>query len=341
MVIKIVLTGIGHQVPDEKIDNSFFDEIGIDSSSKWIKEKTGICNRYSVLKKTDILLLSQGKTNHLELQRSGKIKPMVSMALEPWKKVVHRANKEGDKIFEPDLLLSGTSVPDYDIPANACTIGASLGFRGTCAFDVNSACSSFLVDLEVSAAMMRSQETFTSSAIFNLERYSTRLDYSDRKSCILFGDGGTAALLEKGDFNRGLELIDSQLYSDVSGYSHVTIPVSGTFRQEGRIVQKFAISRSCEVSTQIVERNGLSFSDISYFIGHQANLRMLQSVVNKLNLKEEQHLYNVDTFGNQGAAGAPSVLSQNWEKFKKDDFILLTVVGSGLTWGAALFRCLS
>jgi 3-oxoacyl-[acyl-carrier-protein] synthase-3 len=207
-------------------------------------------------------------------------------------------------------------------------------------FDVNSACSSFVVDLMVAVDLLMSGR-FKSAAIFNPERYSMRMDYGDRRNCILFGDGATAAVITCEDdtsCHDGLEVLDVVTFSEPMKFEAVKMKVGHNFEQEGSVVQKFAISETIRSTSKILERNQLTTSSINYFISHQANLRMLESVVNRMGIKKEAHLYNVDKFGNQGAAGAPSVLSMNWDLFQEGDFIVLTVVGSGLTWGSVLLR---
>jgi 3-oxoacyl-[acyl-carrier-protein] synthase-3 len=176
------------------------------------------------------------------------------------------------------------------------------------------------------------------TALFIAERYSMRIDYSDRATACLFGDGSAGAILEAGDGHSGLEIIDTFITSAPSKFDTVRIPVGGTFWQNGSAVQKFAITKTIHGAKEMMERHDLSPEKIDYFIGHQANLRMLQSVARKLGLNDQQHLFNVNQFGNQGAAGAPSVLSMNWDRFKTGDLILISVVGSGLTWGSALLR---
>ena len=233
------------------------------------------------------------------------------------------------------LLVCGTSVPDWCIPANACVIADRIGLAGV-AVDLNSACSSFIVDLHFARQMLLGG-TVAKILVCNPERYSLRLNYNDRSSCMLFGDGSACAVL-KSEANSGLEIIDTEVYSLPADYSKVVIPDEGKFLQQGKAVQKFAITRTIEATRKILQRNSYTISDISYFIGHQANKRMLDSVVGKLGLTANQHLSNVVEFGNQGAAGAPIVLAQNWQRFRVDDLIVVTVVGSGLTWGSALLR---
>jgi 3-oxoacyl-[acyl-carrier-protein] synthase-3 len=195
-----------------------------------------------------------------------------------------------------------------------------------------------VVNLHVAASMLKAGSA-NEIAVFNPERYSIRLNYTDRASCVLFGDGCAAAWLAK-DADRGLEVIDTYIESMPSKYDLIQIPDGGHFYQNGQAVQKFAITRTMEITNRILERNQLKTSDINYFVGHQANLRMITTAATKMGFQDRQHLFNVDRFGNQGAAGAPAVMSMNWDQFRSGDLIVAAVVGSGLTWGAALFRCL-
>lgn len=339
MTTSIVLTSMGHFHPHHRIPNEFFDSLGIESSAHWIEERTGIKNRFSVLPPAALTKLRHGQRTYAQMRHEGNIPSLAGMSIAPWRMLRERAELSED--FQPDLLICGTSVPDFDIPANAAMIAAELKLDRTMVFDVNSACSSFVTDLRVAASLLQTT-SLRSAAIFNVERYTLRLDYSDRRNCVLFGDGAACALLQKvpssGPSTRGLELVDCRMHSDVSGAEVVQIPVGGHFSQVGARVQRFAIGKTCEVSNELLRAHNLSVDDISYFVGHQANLRMLESCAEKLGFSAVQHLYNVDTHGNQGAAGAPAVLSQHWSRFKSGDLILVAVVGSGLTWGGALLR---
>ncbi len=324
---------MGHEVPENCIENSFFTTLDIGSSSDWVVEKTGIKSRYSVLTPNLIRSLRSGKYQYLELKKKGKIRTLADLSLKPWKTAISVGQKEN---YDPPLLICGTSTPDYDIPANASSIAKHLEVGSTC-FDVQSACSSFMSGMQVATSLIQSG-FYSSASLFNVERYSTRLDYTDKRSCILFGDGATCTIFETGENLNGFEILDICLESDGSGADSVKIPYGETFYQNGSAVQKFAITKTCYITNKIMDRNQLGPKDIQYFVGHQANLRMLQSSVKKLNFSNEQHLYNVDLFGNQGGAGAPSVLAQNWHKFRDGDMVIATVVGSGLTWGSCLLK---
>ena len=327
---------MGHNVPNEKIKNDFFESLEIGTTADWIKQRTGITSRHSVLSKSQIKAISLGKITALELMQANKLQSIANLSQASWQQLTSQKLRSG-QTQACDVVICGTSVPDYDIPANASQIAKSLDLVKPICLDVNTACSSFVSNLAVAKALLEST-TQKKIAIFNVERYSIKLDYRNRESCILFGDGATACLVESGKDLKGLQLIDVMLESDPSMSHQVMIPYGGLFSQKGRVVQKFAIHRTCEMTREILTKHKLETSDVNYFIGHQANLRMLQSATRHLGFKAEQHLYNVDRYGNQGAAGAPSVLSENWSSFQVGDYVVLTVVGAGLTWGAALFQ---
>jgi 3-oxoacyl-[acyl-carrier-protein] synthase-3 len=342
---RIVLTGMGHFFPDTVLDNQFFDELNIGSAAQWIDERVGIKERRSVMAREDIIKLRHGQTTRAELVQSGRIMTIASMVEAPWRQAKQRAlaarpaGNPGDVTI--DTAICGTSVPDWDIPANACSVAGRLGLD-VAAFDINSACSTFAVNLHAARALLLSGSS-NAVGIFNAERYTTRVDYTDRSSCVLFGDSASAAILEAEPRTAspglsGLELIDTIVHSDPTGYEHVRLPEGGYFSQNGQAVQKFAVTKTVHVTLEILAKNGLDKADISYFIGHQANFRMLDYACQKNGIGPDRHLFNVDVRGNQGATGASTVLSTHWDKYKSGDIIVVAVVGSGLTWGAALFR---
>ncbi len=330
---KIFLVSMGHAFPPHAIPNEFFEELGIGSSAQWIVERTGIERRYSVLHPDTLRKLQNKTLSYVDVLRDSALGMSIpQFATAPWQMAMKRAHAT----LNPEVVICGTSIPDYDIPANASSIAAHLKLSSFC-FDANSACSSFLTDLLIAKGLL-SSKAFSTAAIFTPERYSIRLDYTDRKSSFLFGDGSAATYLTRAVKSKGFEILDVRMQSDASGYESVQIPVGGCFDQNGAAVQRFAIKRTCESTLDILNQNSLDLSQVQYFVGHQANLRMLQSVCTKLGISDDQHLYNVDQFGNQGAAGGPIVLSQNWDRFVSGDLVVMTLVGAGLTWGSALLR---
>lgn len=334
---KIVITSMGHYHPKNDISNKFFEELDIGSDTNWVLDRTGIESRRSVLTEKELIELKNDSNFLSQLRKNKALETIAEMGGKSFSVLKERVSS-GDTSLEDeiDCLICGTSVPDWDIPANAATISANIGVKAT-SFDVNSACSSFIVDLHVARGLINSGQN-NCIGIFNPERYSLRLNYNDKKTCILFGDGCSSALVKKGNNLSGLEVLDTVVTSDPSKFETVSIPVDGLFDQNGKAVQKFAITKTISTVDSLLKRNNLNAKDLSYFIGHQANLRMITSASDRLGLNPSKHLYNVDKFGNQGAAGAPCVLSMNWERFQPGDLIAVAVVGSGLTWGGALLR---
>ena len=319
--------------PGEPIDNRFFSDLDIGSDESWIEDRTGIRSRHSVLAKEDILRLGKKETSIEQLRAAGSVMSVAEMAqrsIANWPSWPQAAEAL-------DTVICGTSIADFTIPANASSIAAAVSVSAA-AYDVNSACSSFVTGLHVARALIGTGSS-TSALLVNPERYTLSLDFNDRNSCVLFGDACATTLLssEQGQ-RKSLEVIDTFVDSDPRGFEKVQIPLQGHFIQDGKAVQKFAISKTVLSVQTILKRNGLGTTDISYFVGHQANLRMLESARKRLELSPKQHLFNVDRCGNQGAAGAPAVLAANWESFRDGDLIAAAVVGSGLTWGAALLR---
>ncbi len=325
---------LGHYHPDTVLDNKFFEELDIGSDTAWVEERTGILSRRSVLDKQSIRALRTGDTTLAQLRADGKVMSLASMTEPAWALLCKRYPEIRPEAI--DAVICGTSIPDFDIPANASTIAERLGLN-CLSFDANSACSSFVLDLHLARNLILAGAN-KKVALFNPERYSLRMDFKDRNSCILFGDGCSAALVSNQPKPGSLKIIDTVIVSDPSGYDLVKIPVDHCFSQNGKAVQKFAISKTLEATHHILERNQLTANDIAYFTGHQANLRMVMSAAERLGLSTEKHLHNVESLGNQGAAGAPSVLSMHWDSFKTGDLIVIAVVGSGLTWGSALLQ---
>ncbi|MFY7929130.1 MAG: 3-oxoacyl-ACP synthase III family protein, partial [Oligoflexus sp.] len=293
----IYLQSMGHYHPETVLDNHFFESLDIGSDSVWVEERTGIEARRSVLAPDDIRALKAGRTTLQALRTEGRVMPIADMSVPAWTLLRERyPDLDPSKI---EVLICGTSIPDFDIPANAGTIASRLGLN-CLSFDANSACSSFVLDLHLARSLIRSG-AHRKIAIFNPERYSLRVDFNDRNTCVLFGDGCSAALVSSVPRPGSIRVIDTFLMSDPSGHDLVKIPVGHTFSQNGKAVQKFAITRTIEATLQILERNNLTPSDVTYFTGHQANLRMVTSAADRLGIAADRHLHNVEHLGNQGA----------------------------------------
>jgi len=325
---ELQILGLGHWHPDAVIDNAFLEALGIETNDEWILERTGIRTRRTVLNLDYIrnTLNADPRQSHAASSATNAQagSSAARMAL----------SRAGLKPSDIGLVLAGGCSPQHTIPAEACLVAAELGIEAP-AYDIASACSSF-------AAQVHTLLNTKSSAlpdyilIVNPENTTRTVDYRDRSSAVLWGDGAAAAVLsprKPGKFG----VLGTVLHSDPSGWDKVSIPTGEHFRQNGSAVQSFAIRKSGDTWKELAPLFG---TESPYFIGHQANLLMLSSVCERAGIPAELHLSNVREFGNCGAAGAPSVLSQNWDRFRSGDEVGLVVVGSGLTWGGVALRTL-
>jgi 3-oxoacyl-[acyl-carrier-protein] synthase III len=232
------------------------------------------------------------------------------------------------------MVIAGCSATDTSAPAEACNIAGELGMEVP-AFDVSSACTSLYAQLHLMSLLdpARAPEWVLLVAP---ETLTKTVDYGDRAAAVLWGDGAAAALVSLRHPGRALVLA-SEIESSPAARDKVVVPRGGHFRQEGRTVQMFGIKRMIQGVTrlrQAFEEEGRVF----HFVGHQANLRMLESVRNGAGIAPERHHTNVEWFGNTGAASSASVLSMNWEKWRDSDDVAVAGVGAGLTWSSYLVR---
>ncbi|NNM54617.1 MAG: ketoacyl-ACP synthase III [Spirochaetales bacterium] len=312
---------MGHFHPENVLDNAFFESLDIGTDDQWITERVGIHTRRTVLP-LDYIRSTYNADPRAAHEAS--LYTNAQTGAQAARMALGRARLTPADI---GLVIAGGCSPQYTIPAEACQIAAELGIEATC-FDLNSACSSFVAGLHF--ILSQRPETLPDYILLvNPENTTRTIDYRDRSSAVLWGDGTSAAILST-RVPSAFRVTKSTLHSDPSGWSKVKISTGGHFTQNGSAVQAFAIRKSSESLREM--REHLNHPQ-AYFIGHQANLTMLSSVCERLEVPPHRHLYNVDQFGNCGAAGAPGVLSQNWERFVPGDAIALVVVGSGLTWG--------
>lgn len=322
----IYLHGMGHFHPDTIITNRFISELDIGSDEQWIMERVGISSRYTSL-----------SLDYIRETRNADPR-------EAWEASLYSRQELGGKAaslaldragISPDdigLVISGTSTPEHTIPAEAACIAAGLNIDAPC-FDLNSACSTFLVQLAFLDAM-RPEKTPPYMLIINPENYTHVVDYSDRNTAPLFGDGASAAVVS-------LTVPSDKVFSHIQCHSSpmewntVRIPRMGHFTQQGHVVQGFAIRTATRCLRRLQAIDPESESGLT-FIGHQANFLMLNHVCERCNIPENQHWYNVVDHGNTGASSAPSVLSQNWDNLYDGQRLAMVVVGSGLTWAESL-----
>ncbi len=316
------ILGLGHFHPENVIDNAFLEDLDIGTSDAWIRERVGIRTRRTVL---PLDYIRETRNRNIQEGQEAALYSNAQSGAHASRMALERAGITPDAV---GMVVAGGCSPQHTTPAEACTIAAELGITAPC-FDLNSACSSFAAHLHFLAGM-QSDALPDYILTVNVENTTRTVDYSDRNTAVLWGDGTAAAVVSPRHTGR-LRFGTSLLRSDPGNWQKVIIPTGGHFDQNGPAVQGFAIRKTGECIKDL--RSALSGENF-WFVGHQANLLMLQSVVSRAGIDSDRHLFNVQDFGNCGAAGAPSVLSQNWERFQTGDEILLAVVGAGLTWGA-------
>ena len=313
--------GIGHYHPENIIDNSFLEELGIGTTNDWIVTRTGIETRRTVLP-LDYIRTTRNRNprcadevSTLDNAETGHRAALMAL---------RRANLAPQDI---GMVIAGGSAPRMGSPAEASIVAERLGIAAPC-FDVNSACSTFAVQMRM-LSQMRDLPDFV--LVVNPENLTRVVDYADRASAVLMGDCTTATIVSSKHPSR-CRIAASMMQTDTSGWRKVTIRSAGHLRQEGHAVQNFAIRGMATVVEAI--RPAERFQ----FIGHQANLPMLRSACQRAAIDESAHLHNVERFGNCGAAGMPSVLSEHWEAFRPGDRIVAVVVGAGLTSAGLLLE---
>ena len=325
---KLFLHGLGHFHPENVIDNRFLEELDIGTNDTWIMERVGIETRRTVLP-LDYIRETRNQDTRAAIEAAqysnattGKL--AAEMALK-------NARVTPEQI---GLVIAGGCSPDVVTPAEACTIAAELGIEAN-AFDLNSACSSFGSQMHF-LTMMQPEALPDFILLVSPENNTRVTNYNDRNAAVLWGDGSSAVVVSL-RVPSSAKAVFSTLTSSPQGWGKVLIPRLGHFDQEGATVQTFAIKRTVKCYREIKQ----DYPDRDVFIiGHQANLRMLESVCNRCEIDPSLHMFNVDKFGNTGAAGAPVVLSQNWRRFKQGDLLALIVVGAGLTWASLVIEFL-
>lgn len=317
----LYIHGAGHYHPDNIIDNAFLESLGIETSDEWIIERVGIKKRHTVMDLDDLKQSKNQKIGETKVNESS-----AEMGAKAIKMALQRAGIEKQDI---GMVVSATCAPAFSLPANASVIAAQAGIDAF-TVDITSACSSFASHVHFLNNMHAdAMPDYVLSVI--PESWTTTTDFSDRRTAVLIGDGAAAVVFSK-KHPAEMSVSDTYMTSDPSGWDKVQTKTGDHFYQDGLSVQKFAIKKTVATFKHLQQQTNEALN-AHYFISHQANLTMLQSVCKKLGIQDNKHLYNVDQFGNCGAAGAPSVLSQNWDLFKAGDYISLIVVGAGLTWG--------
>jgi 3-oxoacyl-[acyl-carrier-protein] synthase-3 len=235
-----------------------------------------------------------------------------------------------------DLVVCAPSIVDYHIPATANLVAAAVGCADAAAFDLRAGCSGFVYALHVLRGLLDGGGHRRALLVIP-EAYTHVTDYTDRASCVLWGDAAFACLVTAARPDAPyLEVADTFIGSRSDAVRAIEVPVGGTFRQDGHAVQAFAIRTMTEVVETALRRGGLTAADAAYLVGHQANLGVLTRVAARTGFAPERHLTNIERFGNCGAAGAPNVLAEHAHRFRTGERIVVATVGAGLSWGGAL-----
>lgn len=320
------ITGVGHYVPDNVIDNQYFASY-LDTTDEWITTRTGIKTRR---------FLKEGATSDLAVPAA--LKAMEMRGIGP---------------DDLDAIIIGTVTPDMFFPSTACVVQHKLGAKNVWGYDVSAACSAFLFSLE-SAVRMVESGAYDKVLVVGADKMSSILDFQDRNTCILFGDGAGAVIVEAIE-DEEYGVLDSILHIDGAGEPHLHMKAGGSKNpptaetvarrehyvyQEGKYVFKSAVVEMANVSAEIVERNGLTADDIAFLVPHQANLRIIDAARERMGLPEEKVMINIQKYGNTTAGTIPICLSE-WQqdgKLKKGDYLVLSSFGAGYTWGSILVR---
>ena len=323
--ITAAITAVGGYVPDYVLSNKVLETM-VDTNDEWITTRTGIKERR--LLKDDNLGTSYLAIKAAEdLLKRGGIDPL-----------------------EIDLVIVATTTPDMPVAATSVYVATEIGATNAFAYDLQAACSGFLFGMSTAAAYIESGR-YKKILMIGADKMSSIIDYTDRSTSIIFGDGAAAVLFEP-NF-EGLGLLDEYLRSDGIGRNFLKIDAGGSLLpasaetvanrqhyvvQDGKTVYKYAVTGMAEVSELIMKRNNLTNDDVDWLVAHQANKRIIDSTASRMNLDENKVLLNIHRYGNTTSATLPLLLSDFEGQFKKGDNLIFTAFGGGFTWGAIYLK---
>lgn len=315
--MKTILRSIAKYVPTKILTNHDLSKM-VDTNHEWIKERTGMVER-----------------------RIAADNEMTSdMAAKAGLEAIRRA---GLNLKDIDCLILATCTPDQPSPSTACITQHKMGLNGIIAFDISAMCSGFLYGLQVSQGLI-SSGIYKNILLIGSEKISQILDWTDRGTCILFGDGAGAAVVSSGTNDDGHEILGTYAGSD-GEYKHLLeIPGrpgdkhSSYVQMEGKNIYKHAVRHLLDASAKVVKQVGLTDRDITWMVPHQANIRILQATAEKFNIPLEKVIINLERYGNTSAASIPIAIEEGASSFKKGDVILCPAFGGGITWAATLIK---
>ena len=320
------ITATAHNTPKKVMTNHDLEKI-VDTSDKWIRSRTGIEKRHIVSKD----------------EASSDISTHIAFSLLKEKNI--SAN-------EIDLIIVGTVTPDHYTPSTAALVQKNIGATNAWGFDLSAACSGFLYGLETGANFISSGK-YEKIMVIGVDTMTSILDFQDRDTCVIFGDGGGGVILEPTLEKSGI--IDSILHMDGSGGDYLFVPGGGSrmpatiksvnekkhyIKQDGKTVYKYAVKGMADVSERILSKNNLSGDDIALFIPHQANKRIIDAAAERCGITKDKVLININEYGNTTAGTIPIALNEavKENRLKEGDLILLAAFGAGFTWGSILIR---
>lgn len=307
------VTGSGVHHPDERITNAELErQSGVAES--WIEQHLGIRER----------------------RRAPSDWRSSDLAVAALREALARSDWTPSDI---DLLLCATSTPDALVPSTSCVVADKLGIHPPC-LDLDAACAGFVYGLAVASAFLDAGR-FRRIALVAADNYTRFTSFDDRDLCLYWGDGGASVLLQPEPRAGALEVLDWELGALPGGVQLTSLPLSGVARQDGRMVKEFARRGFEQSARTLLARQGVRPEDLAAFVGHQANYRLLEEVVDALGIPRERHWHTVQLYGNRGSAGAPATLIRKSEEtpLRAGELVLVTVFGAGFTTASALFRC--
>ncbi len=323
--ITAAITAVGSYVPDYVLSNKVLEEM-VDTNDEWITSRTGIKERR--------ILKEEGQGTSF-------------LAIKAAQNLIEKAQIDPKEI---DLVIMATATPDMPVASTGVYVATQIGATNAFAFDLQAACSSFLYGISSASSYIESGR-YKKVLLIGADKMSSIIDYTDRATCIIFGDGGGAVLFEPN--HEGLGFQDELLRSDGIGREFLKIEAGGYILppteetvknkqhfvfQDGKTVFKYAVSGMADVSEKIMERNNLSHDDVNWLVAHQANKRIIDATANRMGLEESKVLVNIQRYGNTTSATLPLLLSDFESQLKKGDNIIFAAFGGGFTWGAVYLK---
>ncbi|NND16601.1 MAG: ketoacyl-ACP synthase III [Eudoraea sp.] len=323
--ISAAITAVGAYLPEYRLTNAILETM-VDTTDEWITTRTGI-NERRILKDP-----TKG-TSYLAIKAAQDL--LKKRNLDP---------------LEIDLVLLGTATPDMPVASTAVYVATEIGATNAFAYDIQAACSNFLYGMSTAARYIESGK-YKKVLLIGADKMSSILDYTDRTTCIIFGDGGGAVLFEPNTEGYGVQ--DEYLRSDGTGREFLKIEAGGSLLppseetvrdkkhyvfQDGKSVFKFAVSNMADVAEKIMERNGLSHEDVQWLVPHQANKRIIDATSNRMGLDASKVMMNIQRYGNTTSATLPLLLYDYEKKLKKGDNLVFAAFGGGFTWGALYLK---